>query len=262
MGDHKPPEVLLNGRGNPSSRIERWRLWLKNYSPRIVYQPGIQNAVDFSSRKPVTTNTSRDPVEEYVNSIIVDSLPSAITLQELLLASECDLNLNTIKEALDTGNSSAAPKPFEDLKDELCQKRGMILRNNRVAIPDALRPRILRLAHEGHQGITKVKQHLRQQVWWPGIDIQAERHVRECLGFQIVGPTPLLPQSPSEWQIDLNKYGTQSILTTVAHSHLESIFLSLLMKQRSTLHAKVRQPQPLHTFPNVRNTRYPRSHQI
>ena len=98
--------------------------------------------------------------------------------------------LNTIKEALDTGNWSAAPKPFADLKDELCQKRGMILRNNRIVIPDALRPRILQLAHEGHQGIPKVKQHLRQRVWWPGIDFQAERYVRECLGCQIVGPTP------------------------------------------------------------------------
>ena len=142
------------------------------------------------SRKPVTTNTPRDPAEEYVNSIIVDSLPSVITLQELLLTSECDPTLKTIKEALDTGNWSAAPKPFADLKDELCQKRGIILRNNRIVVPDALRARILQLAHEGHQGITKVKQHLRQRVWWPGIDIQAERYVRECLGCQIVGPTP------------------------------------------------------------------------
>ena len=112
VGDLKPLEVLLNGRGNPSPRIQRWRLRLQNYSPRIVYQPGIQNAADFLSCKPVTTNTPRYPVEEYVNSIIVDSLPSAVTLQELLLASKYNPTLKTIKEALDTGNWSAAPKPF------------------------------------------------------------------------------------------------------------------------------------------------------
>lgn len=39
--------------------------------------------------------------------------------------------------------------------------------------PNAMHPRVLQLAHEGHQGITKVKQHLRQRVWWPGLDIQA-----------------------------------------------------------------------------------------
>ena len=147
VGDHTLLEVLLNGRGNPSPKIERWRLRLQNYSPRIVYQPGIQNAVDFLSRKPVTTNTPRDPVEEYINSIIVDSLPSAITLQELLLASECDPTLKTIKEALDTGNWSAAPKLFADLEDELC--RGIILRNDGIVIPVALRPRILQPRSQG-----------------------------------------------------------------------------------------------------------------
>ena len=147
----------------------------------------------FLSCKPVTTNTPRYPVEEYVNSIIVDSLPSAVTLQELLLASECDPTLKTIQEALDTGNWSAAPQPFADLKDELCQKRGIILRSNRIIVPDALRPPILQLANEGHQGITKVKQHLRQRVWWPGIDIQAERYVRESKSW-----APHLPQSPSK----------------------------------------------------------------
>ena len=91
--------------------------------------------------KPVRTNTPRDPVEKYVNSIIVDSFPSAVTLQELLLASECDPTLKTIKEALDIGNWSAAPKPFANLQDELCQKHVIILRNNRI-IPDALCPHI------------------------------------------------------------------------------------------------------------------------
>ena len=62
-----------------------------------------------------------------------------------------------------------------------------------IVLLSLMHTRILQLAHEGHQGITKVKQHLRQRVWWPGIDIQAERYVHECLGCQVVGPS-----SPSE----------------------------------------------------------------
>ena len=95
---------------------------------------------------------------------MIDSLPSSITLQELLLASESDPTFKTIKECLDTGSWSAAPAHFADLKEELCQKRGIILWNSRIVLPDALRPRILQLAHEGHQGITEVKQYLRQRV--------------------------------------------------------------------------------------------------
>ena len=104
---------------------------------------------------------------------IVDSLPPAGTLQELLIASESDPTLKII-----TGNCDTAPEPYKALKDEICQK--------------AMRPCILQLAHDGHQGIPKVTQHLRQRVWWPGMDMQAERHVRECLGCQIMGPKPPL----------------------------------------------------------------------
>ena len=162
---------------------------------------------------------------------MVDSLPSAITLQELLLASESAPTLKTIKECLDTGNWSAATAPFADLKEKICQKRGIILRNSRIVIPYALRLRILQLAHEGHQGITKFKQHLRQRVWWPGIDIQPERYVRECVSCQIVGPTsppePFRMTDPQRqvWHTNRrpnvyprtpqnDKCGTQSTLTT------------------------------------------------
>ena len=115
----------------------------------------------------MTTNTPRDPVEEYVNSIVLDSLPLTITLQELLLASESDPTLKTVKESLDTGDWSAAPKLFADLKDELCQKHGINLWNNRIVIPNVLHSRSsVQLAHEGLEGITKVKQHLRQRIWY------------------------------------------------------------------------------------------------
>ena len=68
--------------GNPSPRIERWRSKLQ---PTHCLPTWHQNCC----RLPVPQtchhqyNTPRDPVEDYVNSIVVDSLPSAITLQEL-----------------------------------------------------------------------------------------------------------------------------------------------------------------------------------
>ena len=150
MGDHKPLEVVLNAVG---THHRESNVGDQNYSPRIVYQ---------RASKLLSTSCHAN-------------LPSAIILQELLLASEYDPTLKTIKECLDTGDRSAAPAPFADLKEEICQKHGIILRNSRIVIPYAPHPRILQLAHEGNQGITKFKQHLRQRTWWPGIDIQAER---------------------------------------------------------------------------------------
>ena len=201
MGDHKPLEVLLDAVGTHHRESNIGDYGYKNNRPRIVYQPGIQNAVDFLSRKPVTTNTPRDPVEDYVSPIVVDSLPCAMTLQNLPLASESDPTLQTIKDCLDTGNWSAAPAPFTDLKEELCQRRGIILRNSRIIIPDALSPYILQLAHEGNQGITNHNESGGLASIFKQTDIYANALVAK-LSAQIV------PQSPSEWQIHQSKRGT------------------------------------------------------
>ena len=53
-------------------------------------------------------------------------------------------------------------------------------------VPRKLRRTVLDLAHEGHQGIVKTKEHLRSKVWRLGIDKEAEKKCRECFGCQMV----------------------------------------------------------------------------
>jgi len=68
----------------------------------------------------------------------------------VLIASESVLTLKIIKDRLNTGNWDIAPGLFKVLKDELYQKRGIV-------VPEATRPHIFQLAHEKHHGITKVE---------------------------------------------------------------------------------------------------------
>lgn len=65
-----------------------------------------------------------------------------------------------------------------------------------------LRACILAMAHEGHLGIVKVKQHRRGLVWWPGIDRDIETMVKDCTAYLISGKTgsPLPPPlQPLQW---------------------------------------------------------------
>ena len=52
---------------------------------------------------------------------------------------------------------------------------------------------VTRLAHEGHQGIVKMKERLRSRVWWPGVDKDAERKCRGCYGCQLVTKETIIP---------------------------------------------------------------------
>ena len=47
-------------------------------------------------------------------------------------------------------------------------KWGVIFRNDQVVVSVNLRQRILQVGHKGHPNIVKMRQRLRNSVWWPG----------------------------------------------------------------------------------------------
>ena len=88
------------------------------------------------------------------------------------------------------------PKSYKLVRYELCTIGKLVMRGNRIIIPRCLRPRVLQLAHEGHQGIVKSKQRLRTKVWWPGADAEMEELCRSCPECQLVSrATPPEPMS-------------------------------------------------------------------
>ena len=38
----------------------------------------------------------------------------------------------------------------------------------------------MQMLHEGHPGMTRVKEIARGVVWWPGIDADIERKIKDC----------------------------------------------------------------------------------
>ena len=79
------------------------------------------------------------------------------------------------------------------------------MRGTRIVVPIALRGRVVPLAHEGHQGVTKTKEYLRTRVCFPGLDRTVESHIQHCHPCQVVTPSydrePLtvgMSQLPSE----------------------------------------------------------------
>ena len=63
-------------------------------------------------------------------------------------------------------------------------EKGIILRDNIIVIPQELRKRVVKLAHEGHQSIVKTKSLLREQFWFPGIDRLVENEIQNCIACQ------------------------------------------------------------------------------
>lgn len=56
----------------------------------------------------------------------------------------------------------------------------VILKSDRVVVPESLRGLVLDLIHSGHQGETKSLPLARQSVFWPGISRDIREMVKAC----------------------------------------------------------------------------------
>ena len=131
----------------------------------------------------------------------------ALAARQVELASGRDPEVASLRRYILNGNwSHCKMTAYLAVKDELCVLGKLVLRGSRIIIPESLRGEVLRLAHEGHQGIVKMKARLRMKVWWPKIDSDAEKHCRTCHGCQVVGdgqaPQPMKRVEPPSgpWQ--------------------------------------------------------------
>ena len=207
ISDHKPLEVIYSAKSKPSARIERWVLRLQSYDFKVVHESGKSNIADPLSRLLPETKKEKDRID-YVNFVVNNAIPKAMTRQEIELNSETDCELKTVRDCINNNLNwdKCGNIGFKAVKDELCVLGNLVLRGTRIVLPKVLRPKAMCIAHEGHPGIVVMKQLLRSKVWWPGIDAEAEKYCKSCHGCQLVSrPDPVepmvrttLPQGP--WQ--------------------------------------------------------------
>jgi hypothetical protein len=156
---------------------------------------------------------SDDAEDEALIQTIFGSLATPlITLDEVAAATADDSTLQAVKAFIIEGwphDKRQVPtelRCYLNLQNELsvCHNGQCIVRGCRTVIPGSLRQAVLELAHEGHPGIVRMKQKCRDAIWFPGIDAEIERFVRECEACTVTGkatrptPGPLQPlQLPS-----------------------------------------------------------------
>uniref|UniRef100_A0A8C8DZH6 Gypsy retrotransposon integrase-like protein 1 n=1 Tax=Oryzias sinensis TaxID=183150 RepID=A0A8C8DZH6_9TELE len=91
-------------------------------------------------------------------------------------------------------------KPYQQRKMESSVRDGCMLWGARVVIPTKGRDKILKLLHQTHTGMSKMKGLARSYLWWPGMDESIEREVQLCEECQKHHKSPpAAPLHPWEW---------------------------------------------------------------
>lgn len=221
--DHQPLLPIYNTGRTANLRVNLHRHKVQGFDYVMKYISGDKNPCDYASRHPAPLEKTPTNEEEIcINSIITDDLPDAVTLEMVKAATAHDPQTRQLMQDIKKGyiSNSELVKPFRGVFHELCEHEGVILRNNKLMIPAtapdgvSLRPLVIDIAHEGHQGEVKTKRYLRTRVWFPGMDKSIEEKIVNCLACQATTYTPTRePLRPTElpkraWQnVDADFWG-------------------------------------------------------
>ena len=187
--DHQPLKFIFASNSKLNVRISRWQLKLQAYDFKVIYKKGELNIADFVSKN-CWDNAENDSDEKeilnFVSFVCNSVVPKSMTLEEIKFESSKDKVLIAVKNALisDRWYDNPLVKNFEKFRYELCDNDGIILKGNKIMLPYSLQRKALDIVHEGHLGIVKCKNLLRQKVYWSTLDRDVEDYVNKCISCQ------------------------------------------------------------------------------
>ena len=139
-----------------------------------------------------------------------------MTIEEIQTASEQDVTIQALRHEIRTNRWYENPlvQPYHNIRTELSDIDGIVMRGERIVLPESLRLKAMKIAHEGHLGIEKCKSLLRMKVYWPKMQADMERFISNCnackANSKANAPEPLHPSELPEavWsEISIDFYG-------------------------------------------------------
>lgn len=156
--DHEPLEYIYSQKSKPFACVEHWVLCLQAYDLKVIYKLGRTNIADVLSRLNCRVPCGEGQYYDHVRSEVENSTLCALTPSEIEKALTADPEMNLVKECVHMGDWNACNIPaYLHVKNELCSYGQLQLHGSRIVIPQVLQEHVLKLAHEGHEGIVKTK---------------------------------------------------------------------------------------------------------
>lgn len=186
--DHQPLREIFNEKKGhlsvAAARMQRWAVHLSMYNYEIKYKSATKvGHADALSRLPIENST--EIPEEFLNFLSFGTGKiKLLKLKDISTETMKDRLLSKVYKGLmnfECKNSAdIETKYYYDRITEFTCNDGCIYYGNRVVIPDSLKFNILKILHDTHIGIVRMKMLARSYVWWRKLDSDIEQFVRGC----------------------------------------------------------------------------------
>ncbi|KAJ1152142.1 hypothetical protein NDU88_004919 [Pleurodeles waltl] len=175
----RPPRRWLPAEGEPASED----------SPSDAGSPSAGSHLRESRHlktKPGRKDTDKRIVEDEQVALLFDEGQDGVNIDEWKMGMETDKELQKVLTHVRSGWAnkkilSKIEQRFWEVRNELSEEQNILLRCGRFVPPKLLHTKMLGVCHEGHLGISKTKARMKNMYWWPGLDVEVERLVRECV---------------------------------------------------------------------------------
>ena len=186
-----------------SPRVQRWALTLSGYEYDIVYKPGKQHCnADMLSRLPLETAPKDVPVPGDTIMLLETLQSSPVTAKLIKTWTNRDPTLSKVRDFVKKGwihTNDPKLRPYQGRHMELSVQADCVLWGNQIIVPPAGQSKVLDVLHDGHPGISRMKELARSFIWWPGLDDDIQNRVQACTQCQINQKLPT-PQPLHPWQ--------------------------------------------------------------
>ena len=150
-----------------------------DYEFKVEYRPGKTNISEYTSRHPLPLEqsskrelgTTKD-VRHYVNFVIENDIPKAISKEEIIVSTGNDRELQKLIKCVEEksiDHKDADLRKYSNVFNELAVVDGLVLRGERIVVTQTLGKPWFRLLTKATKGFFRTKQLLRAHVWFPGM---------------------------------------------------------------------------------------------
>ena len=208
--DHRPLVPFYNAKKKATPRVEKHILSIQDLKYKMKHLPGKENPTDWNSRHPeqIESWTQEERLKHDIDNgeeirlnrvIAVQKLDKILqdagikgnkpcSIEKVIEVGKQDRDYSSAKQLVSEGKHKAVKGEYKKIAKELSVCEDLLLKEGKIVIPKgedgAVRRDIMDAAHEGHPGLSKMKNYLRGSVYWPNYTTQVDEAYKHCLACQ------------------------------------------------------------------------------